>query len=262
MAELTLKQRGAYNSLLDLLYSRDGNVPDDDVMVARMMSCHWREWGAVKKELFATGKVWVEDGKLRAKRVQETISDAVKHAQQRGVTPSQTPSYPPNDPPSRSGHKSKKVNNNNDPPLLPIDTAIDRETRSKKRVSGARKPRATPTRIPENFDLDEDRMMFAVQRGFEPSRARILFEAFSNHHRAKGTTMLDWSAAWRTWVLNEIKFKGPPQHTTYGAPRVINGNTGPRGRKSLSDIKREGEERLRQMENRGGLFEHDHEIDL
>lgn len=147
------------------------------------------------------------------------------------------------------------------PPTLPTPTPTDK-TRPKGRVSAARKPRATPSRIPENFDLDEDRMMFAVQRGFEPSRARILFEAFSNHHRAKGTTMLDWSAAWRTWVLNEIKFKGPPQHTTYGAPRVINGNTGPRGRKSLSDIKREGEERLRQMENRGGLFEHDHEIDL
>lgn len=41
-----------------------------------------------------------------------------------------------------------------------------------------------------------------------------------------------------------------------------NRNTGPGGRKSLTDIKRESEERLRKMENRGGLFEYDHEIDL
>lgn len=81
MAELTLKQRGAYNSLLDLLYSRDGDVPDNDERVARMMTCHRREWAAVKKELIALEKIWVEDGKLRAKRVQETINEASKFSQ-------------------------------------------------------------------------------------------------------------------------------------------------------------------------------------
>jgi hypothetical protein len=31
-------------------------------------------------------------------------------------------------------------------------------------------------------------------------------EAFTNHHRAKGTTMADWEAAWRTWVDGERKW--------------------------------------------------------
>ena len=82
MAELTLKQRGAYNSILDLLYSRDGDVPDDDLRISKMISCHIREWKAVKKELFDLGKVWVTDGKLMAKRVQETIKDAAKFSQE------------------------------------------------------------------------------------------------------------------------------------------------------------------------------------
>lgn len=34
------------------------------------------------------------------------------------------------------------------------------------------------------------------------------FEAFSDHHRAKGTTMLDWTAAWRTWLRNADRFSG------------------------------------------------------
>lgn len=78
MAELTFEQRGAYNSLLDLLYSRDGNLPDDDERVARMLSCNKREWVRLKKALVDLGKVWVKDGKIGAKRVQETINEATE----------------------------------------------------------------------------------------------------------------------------------------------------------------------------------------
>lgn len=81
MSELTLKQRGAYSSLIDLLYSRDGDVPDDDRRVARMLSCHWREWKAVKKQLMDLGKIWVEGGRLNAKRVQETLKEAADFSQ-------------------------------------------------------------------------------------------------------------------------------------------------------------------------------------
>ena len=76
MAMLTLKQRGAYNSILDLLYSRDGDVPDDDGLIARAISVDVREWKSVKRELIGLGKLWVEDGKLRARRVAETLKDA------------------------------------------------------------------------------------------------------------------------------------------------------------------------------------------
>ncbi|MGA9855322.1 MAG: hypothetical protein WBR29_08620 [Gammaproteobacteria bacterium] len=31
-------------------------------------------------------------------------------------------------------------------------------------------------------------------------------EAFTNHHKAKGTTMKDWDAAWRTWVCREATY--------------------------------------------------------
>lgn len=82
MAELTLEQRGAYNTLLDLLYSRDGMVPDDDFRVAKMMSCHTREWVRIKAQLIKIGKVWVEDGNLCAKRVLATIADAKKFSEE------------------------------------------------------------------------------------------------------------------------------------------------------------------------------------
>jgi uncharacterized protein YdaU (DUF1376 family) len=115
MAELSLKQRGAYNGLLDLLYSRDGDVPDDDRRVAKMLSCHWREWATVKQELIALGKVWIEGGRLMAKRVQETLKEASDYGQRQSKIASER------------WTKSKKTNENNNPEMpstaTPIDTA-------------------------------------------------------------------------------------------------------------------------------------------
>jgi uncharacterized protein YdaU (DUF1376 family) len=133
MAELTLKQRGAYNSLLDALYAADGDLPDDDRRIARMISCHWREWATVKRELIDLGKVWIEEGYLRAKRVQETVKEASRFSQEQSKRASD------------GWQKRKKANKNNDAPMPPgnasTPTPIDREVRG------------TPNGVPEAVEL-------------------------------------------------------------------------------------------------------------
>jgi uncharacterized protein YdaU (DUF1376 family) len=82
MAELNLEQRGAYYSILDLLYARDGIVPDDDLVVARMIRIHWRSWRALKKQLMAAGKIRVTtEGLLTANRVSDTLKNASRLSQ-------------------------------------------------------------------------------------------------------------------------------------------------------------------------------------
>lgn len=107
MAELTLVERGAYNSIIDLLYSRSGNVPDDDVLVARMIGCHWREWKAVKGRLIARGKIRLEGGKITANRVQEALKEAADFSQEQSRRA------------AKRWHKPEKnnKNNSNDMPL-------------------------------------------------------------------------------------------------------------------------------------------------
>jgi uncharacterized protein YdaU (DUF1376 family) len=76
-AELTLEEIGAYSFLLDLLYSRDGAVPDDDAFVSRNMRINPRTWRAIRERLIAKGKIWrTEDGNLTAKRVEYTLNEA------------------------------------------------------------------------------------------------------------------------------------------------------------------------------------------
>ena len=76
MAELTFEECGAYNRLLDLLYSRDGDVPDDDKFLSRIFRCNPRTWRALKSRLIAYGKIRSVDGKLTANRVEKTLNEA------------------------------------------------------------------------------------------------------------------------------------------------------------------------------------------
>jgi uncharacterized protein YdaU (DUF1376 family) len=70
VAELTLEQIGAYTLLIDLLYARDGLVPNDDASVARMLHLDIRLWRRMKRELMAAGKVHLtNEGLLTANGV-------------------------------------------------------------------------------------------------------------------------------------------------------------------------------------------------
>lgn len=60
--------------------------------------------------------------------------------------------------------------------------------------------------LPQDFTLTDRRKNHAILHGLSGSYAAIVFDNFRNHHASKGSLMLDWEAAWRTWVGNEIKF--------------------------------------------------------
>lgn len=207
MAELSLKQRGAYNSLLDLLYSRDGEVPNDDARVAKMISCHWREWKAVKGELIAMGKIWVEGGMIRAKRVQETIKEASDFAQDQRKRASE------------GWQKRKNANENKDgvmPPgnaltatptataTISIPKGMDSATQVNGQTSLLPEPvkssRKKPKRtFPDDFELTADLKAYSREK-LPTTNAKHVYEHFRNHHIANGTLMADWPAAFRTWV--------------------------------------------------------------
>lgn len=68
MRELTLEQRGAYNTILDLIYARVGEVPDDERWMAGCLGCDIRVWRRLRRELIDLGKIFVKDGIIRNHR--------------------------------------------------------------------------------------------------------------------------------------------------------------------------------------------------
>jgi hypothetical protein len=75
---------------------------------------------------------------------------------------------------------------------------------------GPAKPKRAKARaqMPDDWCLDQQDFDHATECGFLPLKIHEMSAAFANHHRAKGTLMADWHAAWRTWCGNEIKFHG------------------------------------------------------
>lgn len=58
MRRLTLEERGAYNTLLDLIYDRSGPIPDDPRWLSGWMGCSLRKWNAIREMLIEQGKIY------------------------------------------------------------------------------------------------------------------------------------------------------------------------------------------------------------
>lgn len=77
MMPLNLEQRGAYNTVLDLIYSDGGEIDDDDFVLAGWMRCDVRKWRRLKAELLQRRKIYIENGKIRNERADKEAGDAL-----------------------------------------------------------------------------------------------------------------------------------------------------------------------------------------
>ena len=77
MAVLTLEERGAYNTILDLIYTKDGKVDDDDRFLAGWMRVDVRVWRRIRRRLLDLGKLYIDGTYLRHSRADTEVSRAL-----------------------------------------------------------------------------------------------------------------------------------------------------------------------------------------
>ncbi len=117
--------------------------------------------------------------------------------------------------------------------LAPVPkTGHESTNESTKNLSVTKTKRAkrekSRTQLPADFALNQERVTAAVSYWMRKNRddlARDLqdqFSQFQAHHRAKGTTMADWDAAWQTWYCNAVKFNKPQQEARYASSQRPN----------------------------------------
>jgi hypothetical protein len=58
MLMLTLEERGAYNTCLDLIYDREGPIPDDARWLAGWMGVSVRKWASIRSALIVKAKLF------------------------------------------------------------------------------------------------------------------------------------------------------------------------------------------------------------
>lgn len=203
MSDLTLEEKGAYNTVLDLIYARDGKVDDDDRFIAGWLRCDVRVWRRIKSTLVDKGKLYLEQGSIRNSRADAEVSrglSLVASASEAG----------------KASARSRKVDDNkpNDLAATPVETTVPTNstttsTSTPELRSGPRAKRARARApLPDDWSTSIGDIAHARERGFTDQQIHPMARAFANHHRAKGNMMADWGAAWRTWCENEIKFQG------------------------------------------------------
>jgi hypothetical protein len=69
-------------------------------------------------------------------------------------------------------------------------------------------PKGRRCRLPSDFVLTDALREAATKRGMSRSALDREFQSFRDYHEAKGSTMLDWPAAWRNWAGNHVRFNG------------------------------------------------------
>jgi uncharacterized protein YdaU (DUF1376 family) len=117
MMELTLEERGAYNTVLDLIYSRDGNLPDDDRFLAGWLRVDVRVWKRIKCNLIQRGKLFVENEQIRNSRADVEVLEALSRvgsAREAGLASAR----------SKASKSQPKSNNNNDIPSTDVQTGV------------------------------------------------------------------------------------------------------------------------------------------
>jgi uncharacterized protein YdaU (DUF1376 family) len=236
MMELTLEERGAYNTVLDLLYARDGDLDDEPHFIAGWLRCDLRVWKRIRQRLIDTKKLYILDGKIRNRRADDEVLSAlhrVASAEEAGRISGT----------SRRHKSSAAANENNglgrtavptererNPELTTTTSTEDKGETPLKPPRAAAQPKAPAgTRLSPEWDLSAEDLQFALNEGLTHDDARRELGKFRDYWasavgaRARKS---DWPACWRNWVRKAADDRG----RVAGRPRSNGGGSGGDGR--------------------------------
>lgn len=214
---LSMIEHGAYSLLLDYCYATEKPLPlDMDAIYRICRAISKQEQQAVRSVVDQFFPV-LEDGLRHNKRCDKELAKASRQRDvnreigKRGGRPKKTEEetdsvieciteletdsvcFPePNDNPSQTPDSI-------DIPPTPLADA--------KGVNGHAKRRKKPkSACPQSMEITDEMYDWANGKGLTDEQVTHETEAMIAWHTGKGTEWSDWKAAWRTWMLNAVKF--------------------------------------------------------
>jgi uncharacterized protein YdaU (DUF1376 family) len=198
MLSLTLEERGAYNTLLDLIYSRAGPIPDDERWLAGWMGCSVKKWRLLRSTLLVKGKIHETDhagqaALMNARAVLEIQSASTRRrvAAESGASGGR-----------KTAQKKTKPKENNDEGQATLGGSlklrqgqdIDSSSVAKATAQSALKVEAVTPQDREEQDPDTQAWALAVtvltHSGLTDRQARGFFGGLLKRHGIKASEML------------------------------------------------------------------------
>jgi len=221
---LTLEERGAYSTLLDLMYDTDWQIGirDNDRWIAGHMDCSVRKWCSLKDSLMAAGKIDVVDGYVSNPRYRKERENALETSRKRaesgasggvksGVARRQTAenSHSNEASASRLPLYARATDTETEADIEDTDVSSSAHTPPEKPVKPKRRGKAKSDgeTMPEGWaPVLTDRAQQIVD-GWPPGMLEHQTRKFMNHAADKGRQSKDWQAAFRTWIDNAEEWR-------------------------------------------------------
>jgi uncharacterized protein YdaU (DUF1376 family) len=129
---LSFEVKGAYAIVLDLIYMRDGRLPDDARYIAGQLGCSVRKWTAILSELVTAGKLHVTDGVITNFRADYLTEESRKYQDKQAQI---------------AGNPRK-----NKPLCQPQPSQSESEPEKKEEANASLSPTPTKAPYPEDFE--------------------------------------------------------------------------------------------------------------
>lgn len=198
---LSALEHGIYRQLLDWYYLDELPIPKETQSVSRRLRLASADEVAAMNNVLADFFELKDDG-YHQSRCDEAIKEYHRDSEKNkangklGGRPKKTQSVILGNPEVSQTEPTLKATTNSG--------TINQELIEDRERPG--KPAKRRAQIPDDFYPNDTGLNAIQQTNLDLKRELI---AFTNHHKAKGSVMADWQAAWRTWVSNGVKFAKP-----------------------------------------------------
>jgi hypothetical protein len=177
-----------YGTLIDLLYSRDGDVSEEVLIKAR--GHRPQKWRKARTELLEKGKIQLlPDGKLMANRVETELISARYLIEKMAHM-------------GRVSAEKRKENNATPPTARELQPQPqpqpDKKVESKLPPSAGRSRKKPASEMPNGW---HPRIPLTAANAAD-------FERFCDHARMHGRVLVDWDAGWMGWQRSQYQQKG------------------------------------------------------
>ena len=261
---LTTEQHGAYLLLL-MEQWMTGPIKDDDEDLAAITKLPIDQWRNQRGKLARFFKIesglWSQPRLAAEKEAAESRRKAAADNGKKGGrpkigdNPEITHGLSEGLPSSNPNHNPQKSSSPSPSPIL--QTIVCNTMDSPHSLVDPPPKKKRRTKIPDDHvlttDLRDRALLYWLDRNRTDLNPDDEFGKFIASHRSRGTTMVNWDAAWQTWYSNAPKFNPPPKGATNGTNQHSSRSAVDRVNDAISRRAREREETLSAQ---GRTFDH------
>ena len=229
---LTLEQRGAFNDLLDLYISRDGDLPDNDQHRARELAIDIRLWKRIKRELVEAGKLEITATSIVPTGAATTLATCLaKSVAAKEAADSRWAKL----------LKLKKTGN--------ADAMPSRQdkTRHSNSVEIEKPSRKKTHSLPDNWAPNGKSFEIGKEEGYTDEEIRWIASDFADNCKANDRRKTKWDRTFYNWLRSEYTRKAITARRKFKNPNNPGSNND--GRRGFGEIAFETTAR---MERGGG----------